>query len=145
MIRKLLVLVSLILLSMKVYTEWDFLKKDWLSWIMINVIVLLLIIAIIGLFCKMHLLLNVIIPFIIFFGGGGLLTFPWVKSMMINHSISIALLFTLVYITFVRFRRLQILRLVAGAMVGVVLLAPFWLVRNNYFQKHPQYKKHAIL
>ena len=145
MIRKLLVLILFALLSIKAYTEWTLIKKDWLSWIMINVTVVLLIIAIIGLFYHLHWLLNVIIPFVIFFGGGGLLTFPWDKSMMINHTISTALLFVCIYIIFVRFRRLQILRLVVGAMVGVVLLAPFWLVRNDYFQKHPQYKKHAIL
>ena len=145
MIRKLLVLVCMVLLGIKMYAHWGNLESNWLVWIFVHVNVVLQVMAIFALVFERYAVINMAIPFIIYFGFGGLILSPWSRGMAIDHAISISLVLVIAYAILARLKRLQILRLVVGVFIGIIVFVPFWLCRSHYLKKHPQYQKIVVL
>jgi len=114
-----------------------FLNYNFTSWVMANVSSILQVLVVIFLIFGKKTLMNVLVPFLLFYGGGGLFLFDWSSRAMpvqISHSIMVL---TALYIIYVTIARWQIGKLVVGVILGIVLFVPFRAYEIYYLKTHP--------
>lgn len=88
------------------------------------------------------ILMNIFIPFLLFYGAGGFFIFHWSSQTMpaqISHSIMVL---TALYIIYIMITRWQIGKLVIGIMLGIMLFVPFRAYETYYLKSHPEIKSH---
>jgi len=88
------------------------------------------------------ILMNICIPFLLFYGAGGFFIFHWSLRTMpaqISHSIMVL---TALYIIYLMITRWQIGKLAIGIMLGIILFVPFRLCETYYLRTHPEVKSH---
>jgi len=117
-----------------------FLNYDFTSWVIANVSSLLQLLVVFFLIFGKKTLMNVLVPFLLFYGGGGLFLFDWSSTAMpvqISHSIMVL---TALYIIYLMIARWEIGKLVIGIIIGIVLFVPFRAYEIYYLKAHPKIK-----
>ena len=119
-----------------------FLKYNFISWVMADVSSLIQLFAVFALTFGKKILMNISIPFLLFYGAGGFFIFDWSSRTMpaqISHSIMVL---TALYIIYIMITRWQIGKLAIGIMLGVILFVPFRVCETYYLKAHPEIKSH---
>ena len=119
-----------------------FLKYSFISWVMTDVYSPIQLFVVFALIFGKKILMNISIPFLLFYGAGGFFIFDWSSRTMpaqISHSIMVL---TALYIIYIMITRWQIGKLVIGIMLGVILFVPFRVCETYYFKAHPEIKSH---
>jgi len=118
------------------------LKYNFISWFMADVSSLIQLFAVFALIFGKKILMNIFIPFLLFYGAGGFFIFDWSSRTMpaqISHSLMVL---TALYIIYIMITRWQIGNLVIGIMLGVILFVPFRVYETYYLKAHPEIKSH---
>lgn len=122
-------------------SAWFFLfqvRFPVLGWIFFNACFVSSLIWIVGFIFRWRWLSMASLPFIFFFGGGGLLFFPWSGFMItaqISHvSMMLAFIHAIVDAFLTRGWRSKVL----GLAGGIVVFAGFFILQQSYTRKHPE-------
>ncbi|TET42116.1 MAG: hypothetical protein E3J63_01210 [Elusimicrobia bacterium] len=119
-----------------------FLKYNFISWVMTDIPSLIQMFVVFALIFGKKILMNISIPFLLFYGAGGFFLFDWSSRTMpaqISHSIMIL---TTLYIIYLMITRWEIGKLVIGIMLGIILFVPFRVCEIYYLKAHPEVKSH---
>ena len=119
-----------------------FLKYNLISWVMTDVSSLIQLFVVFALIFGKKILMNISIPFLLFYGAGGFFLFHWSSRTMpaqISHSIMVL---TALYIIYFMITRWQIGKLAIGIMLGIILFVPFRVFETYYGKTHPEVESH---
>jgi len=119
-----------------------FLKYNFISWVMTDIPSLIQMFVVFALIFGKKILMNISIPFLLFYGAGGFFLFDWSSRTMpaqISHSIMIL---TTLYIIYLMITRWEIGKLAIGIMLGIILFVPFRVFEIYYLEAHPEIKSH---
>ena len=119
-----------------------FLKYSLISWSMGNVSSVIQLFVVFALIFGKRILMNIFIPFLLFYGAGGFFVFNWSSRTMplqISHSIMVL---TALYIIYLMITRWEIGKLIIGIMLGIILFVPFRAYETYYLKAHPEVKSH---
>jgi len=119
-----------------------FLKYNFISWVMTDIPSLIQMFVVFALIFGKKILMNISIPFLLFYGAGGFFIFDWSSRTMpaqISHSIMIL---TALYIIYFMITRWEIGKLAIGIMLGIILFVPFRVFETYYLEAHPEIKSH---
>jgi len=121
-------------------STWYFLgvaKFPVLGWLFFNACFLASLIWILGFIFKWRWLSTASLPFLLFFGGGGLFLFPWSIYMItaqISHIfMTLAFIHTIIDASVTRGWKAKVF----GLLGGLVLFAGFLVVQQAYTKGHP--------
>lgn len=119
-----------------------FLRYNFISWVMTDIPSLIQMFVVFALIFGKKILMNISIPFLLFYGAGGFFLFDWSSRTMpaqISHSIMIL---TTLYIIYLMITRWEIGKLAIGIMLGIILFVPFRVFEIYYLEAHPEIKSH---
>ena len=119
-----------------------FLKYNFISWVMTDIPSLIQMFVVFALIFGKKILMNISIPFLLFYGAGGFFLFDWSSRTMpaqISHSIMILTALSTLYLMITRW---EIGTLALGIMLGVILFVPFRVFETYYLEAHPEIKSH---
>lgn len=119
-----------------------FLKYNFISWVMTDIPSLIQMFVVFALIFGKKILMNISIPFLLFYGAGGFFLFDWSSRTMpaqISHSIMIL---TALYTIYLMITRWEIGKLAIGIMLGIILFVPFRVFETYYLEAHPEVKSH---
>jgi len=119
-----------------------FLKYNFISWVMTDIPSLIQMFVVFALIFGKKILMNISIPFLLFYGAGGFFLFDWSSRTMpaqISHSIMILTALCIIYLMITRW---EIGKLAIGIMLGIILFVPFRVFETYYLEAHPEIKSH---
>jgi len=119
-----------------------FLKYNFISWAMVNASSLIQLFTVFALILGKRILMNISIPFLLFYGAGGFFLFNWsLRTVPAQTSHSIMVL-TALYIIYLTITRWEIGKLVIGIVLGIILFVPFRAYETYYLKAHPEFSSH---
>lgn len=118
-----------------------YLKYGFVAWIMVNTCFLVQIVATVALIFQNRPLANFTIPFLLFYGVGGLLVFDWSYEMIPFQVLRFIMTLTVIYIFFAALKKLQIIKLAIWIAIGTIIFVGFMLYQHEYLNAHPEIRK----
>jgi len=115
-----------------------FLRPDLLSWIMLNTCSPTQFVTILALATKRRLVMNAAVPWLLFFGFGGLLVFSWSGYMLVAQVSHLIMTVTAVLILVVAVKERKFRTLATGIAIGVIALVPFRFYQDQFLSAHPE-------
>ena len=119
-------------------------KYGLLAWIMVNTCFVVQIVATVALIVENRALMNVCVPFLLFYGAGGLVIFDWSVEIIPLQILHLIMTVTVIYMLMSALKKLAIIKLAMGIVIGTVIFVSFKLYQNNYFKTHPEISKYII-
>ncbi|NLI98673.1 hypothetical protein GX441_08465 [bacterium] len=120
---------------------WFFLalaRFPFIGWIFFNACFVSSLIWIVGFIFKWRWMMMASLPFLLFFGGGGLFIFPWSGNMITAQVSHIAMMFALTYAIVDAFVTRGWKSKLIGLAGGIAVFAGFLIVQQDYAKKHPE-------
>jgi hypothetical protein len=113
-----------------------------LAWFSFNSCFFSSLIFVIGFFLKNKFIMAVAIPFLLFYGTGGLFVFSWgfdTKSMIMTQYAHIVMTLAVFYIVmdFIKCKKWN--SLILGISVGILIILISAPMKAKYMQSHPEY------
>ena len=121
-----------------------YLKHGLIAWIMVNTCFLVQVLATVGMIFKNRQLMNFTIPFLLFYGVGGLLVFDWSYQLAPLQVLRLIMTFTVVYFFFAALKKLQIIKLAIWIVIGTVVFVGFKVYQGEYFKANPKIAEYVI-
>ena len=115
-----------------------FLRLDLLSWIMLNTCSPTQFATILGLATRNRLLTTAAVPWLLFFGFGGLLIFSWSGYMLVAQISHTIMTITAVFILARTAKERKFTVLIIGLAIGVLALIPFRFYQDEFLNAHPE-------
>jgi hypothetical protein len=115
-----------------------YVKYGFIAWATVNTGVLIQVLATLGLFVQNRPLMNFTIPFLLFYGVGGLLVFNWAPGIISMQILRLAMTLTVIYIIFTALKQLQLIKLAIWIVIGTIVFAGVNVYQNQYFKTHPE-------
>jgi hypothetical protein len=109
-----------------------------LGWIFFNACFVSGLIWIAGFVFKWRWMTMASLPFLLFFGGGGLFLFPWSGYMITAQVSHIAMMLAFAYAIVDAFATRGWKQKLFGLLGGIVVFAGFLVVQQNYTKRHPE-------
>jgi len=113
-------------------------KHGFFAWAMMNTAFIAQVAATIGLITKNKPIMNFTIPYLIFYGVGGLLVFSWTSATVGFQVLNIIMTMTVIYIFMTAFKELHLIKLAAWVVIGTIVFIGFKFYQNSYFRSHPE-------
>lgn len=117
-----------------------FLKFDPTTWAVVNISSIIQLLVAFALILGKRILMNVLIPFLLFYGAGGFFVFHWSLKTVPAHISHSIMVLTALYIIYLMITRWDIVRLVVGIALGIILFVPFRAYETHYLKSHPEIK-----
>ena len=108
------------------------------AWIMVNMAFMVQVVSTIALISGNRPLMNFTIPFLIFYGVGGLFIFDWSAANVGFQLLNIVMAITAIYIFLTAFRELKLIKLAVWIVAGTVAFVGFKVYQNYYLKVHPE-------
>jgi len=115
-----------------------YVKYGFIAWATVNTGVLIQALATLGLFVQNRPLMNFTIPFLLFYGVGGLLVFNWSPGIIPMQILRLAMTLTVIYIVFTALKQLQLIKLAIWIVIGTIVFVGVNVYQNQYFKTHPE-------
>jgi hypothetical protein len=115
-----------------------FLRLDLLSWIMLNACSPTQFVTILALATQRRLVMNAVVPWLLFFGFGGLLIFSWSGYMIVAQISHMIMTITAVFILVCTAKERKFRALITGIAIGVFALVPFRFYQDQFLNAHPE-------
>jgi len=115
-----------------------FLRLDVVSWIMVNTCSPAQFATVLGLASERRVLLGATVPWLLFFGFGGLFVFSWSRYMIVAQTSHIIMTVTAVFILASAAKDRRVGALLTGILIGVLALIPFRLLQDQFLSLHPE-------
>lgn len=113
-------------------------KFPLLGWIFFNACVVGSLIWVIGFVFRWRWLTMASLPFMLFFGGGGLFMFGWQQMMLFGQISHIFMMLGLIHAITDAFCTRGWKRKVFGLIGGIVVFTGFVIVQQSYTRNHPE-------
>jgi len=137
----------LIYVSTPVLSAWTmadvFAKYGLVAWLMVNTTFIVLLVSTIGIMAGNTALMNVCIPFLLFYGVGGLFIFNWSLEIIPMQLLHIMMTVTVFYMLVFSLKKLAIIKLSIGIIVGTVIFLSFKVYQNHYFRTHGEIAEYS--
>jgi phosphate starvation-inducible membrane PsiE len=115
-----------------------FLRLDLLSWIMLNTCSPTQFVTIVALATQRRLVMNAVVPWLLFFGFGGLLIFSWSGYMIVAQISHLIMTITAVFVLVLAVKERKFKALITGIAIGVLALVPFRFYQDQFLNAHPE-------
>jgi len=119
-----------------------FLKYNFISWAMVDVSSIIQLFAVFALIFGKRILMNISIPFLLFYGTEGFFVYNWSLRMIPAQISRSIMVLTALYIIYFMITRWEIGKLVIGIMLGIILFVPFRICETYYLKTHPEVKSY---
>ena len=137
-IHKILVILNGAFAAWAMFTFLVLLKLDPLSWIMLNTCSPTQFAVILALASERRVMMNATVPWLLFYGFGGLLIFGWSGYMIVAQISHLTMTATVIYVLMSTAKERRFKALVAGLVMGALALVPFRLYQDQYLMTHPE-------
>ncbi len=112
-----------------------------ITWLLFNICTPSVVLYLTGFFSKRREIMAAAIPFLAFFGGGGLFTFGWTGFAIISQLGHVFMTLAVIYTVIVLIRERKWKLPAIGFIIGLVVFCIFLPVQWNYIKSHPDYLK----
>ncbi|MFQ5868016.1 MAG: hypothetical protein ACE5IT_08530 [bacterium] len=119
-----------------------FLKYNFISWAMVDVSSIIQLFAVFALIFGKRILMNISIPFLLFYGTEGFFVYNWSLRMIPAQISRSIMVLTALYIIYLMITRWEIGKLAIGIMLGIILFVPFRICETYYLKTHPEVKSY---
>ncbi|MBN2378446.1 hypothetical protein JXM67_01405 [candidate division WOR-3 bacterium] len=122
-------------------SAWFFMgqaKFPFLGWIFFNACFVAALIWIAGFVFRFRWLTAASLPFLLFFGGGGLLFFPWTGYMITAQISHIVMMIAFIHAIVDAFSTRGWKQEVFGLIGGILVFTGFMFLQQSYTRKHPE-------
>ena len=119
-------------------------KLDIVSWLAVNTCAVAILIFCVGFILHRGVILGFSIPFLLFYGTGGLMVFEWgwTAALLIPQISHIIMTTTVIYIIIYLVVKRRWKAPLIGAIVGVALLSVLFPLQQNYQRQNPEILRH---
>jgi hypothetical protein len=93
----------------------------------------------IGFFLKNKTMMSASIPFLAYFGGGGLFVFSWSGEMIMAQISHIFMVMAIVYTILEVVKTKEWKKFILGFSLGLAMFLIIFPVHQNYIKNHPEY------
>lgn len=116
-------------------------KFPIIPWLFFNVCFPSALIFLIGFFSKNKTIMAFSIPFLAYFGVGGLFVFSWSDGMIMAQISHIFMTLAIIYTVLEVARTKEWRRSILGFLVGLAVFLIIFPIHQNYIKIHPEYLK----
>jgi hypothetical protein len=116
-------------------------KFSIVSWLMFNACAPSILLFIAGFIARKDFVMASSVPFLLFFGGGGLFMFGWSGTMIFAQVSHILMVLSVVYLVFVAAADNRLRTSARGFIAGMILFAILVPVQQKYVARHPDLVK----
>ncbi len=113
-------------------------KLSFIPWIILDTTSAVQILVVVALIFGSRILMNFCIPFLLFYGTVGLFIAEWQLEMLPAHFNHALITLTIIYILFVTVKKLQLLKMAFGLLLGVLVFIGFKIFFQNRFIDAPK-------
>ncbi len=135
---KLLMILNGALAVWATFVFLGFLRLDLLSWIMLNTCSPTQFAAILALASGKRGPMNAIVPWLVFYGFGGLFVFGWTGHMIVAQISHLIMTATAVYVLVTTAKERRFRALALGIAVGMLVMIPFQIYQGLFLSAHPE-------
>jgi len=82
--------------------------------------------------------MNAVVPWLLFFGFGGLLIFSWTGYMIVAQISHMIMTVTAVFISALAVKDRKFRDLIVGITIGLFALVPFRFCQDQFLNAHPE-------
>jgi len=108
------------------------------GWLVFNICTPSVLLFLTGFISKRTGIMSVSIPFLLFFGGGGLFLFGWAESMVFAQMCHLSMILACAYTIYVIISEKRWKNLSIGVIIGAVVLAGLFPFQQRYVTSHPE-------
>jgi len=119
-----------------------FLKFDPTTWAVVNISSSIQLFVAFALILGKRILINISIPFLLFYGAGGFFVFNWCLRTIPAHISHSIMVLTALYIIYLMIMRWEIGRLAIGIVLGIILFIPIRAYETYFLKAHPEFTSH---
>lgn len=114
-------------------------KFPIVPWLFFNACFPSALVFLIGFFSKNKIIMSASIPFLAYFGGGGLFVFSWSGGMIMAQISHIFMVLAIVYTVLEVAKTKKWKKFILGFVLGLVVFLMILPIHQNYIKSHPGY------